>query len=253
MSAASLAKERPQGRLRTFYESRKDADIVTKIASIIIPVLNEAQLLSDCAPALTKLRCDSELLIVDGGSSDGSVKIAETITPIVLQTAAGRARQMNTGATAATGDYLVFLHADTRLPANFNDFLAELERSRPEWGFFAVKLEPGSMSLSLVARFMNWRSRLTSVATGDQTLFVKRGSFIGMNGFAPIPLMEDVELCKRLRRRGSPLIWSIPVQTSSRRWRKNGVLRTVLLMWGLRLQYVLGVSPQRLYQKYYGK
>jgi rSAM/selenodomain-associated transferase 2 len=234
-------------------ESRKGADSVTMIASIIMPVLNEAQLLSVSALTLRRLQRKAELLIVDGGSSDDSVILAESITSSVLQTAAGRALQMNAGAAAAHADYLVFLHADTQLPDDFPDFLAALSHSRPEWGFFTVKLEPGNKSLSVVGRFMNWRSRLTAVATGDQAIFVKRTNFTSMGGFAAIPLMEDVELCKRLRRLARPFIWSSPVHTSSRRWRQRGVLPTVCLMWGLRLQYVLGVSPQRLYQKYYGK
>lgn len=222
-------------------------------ASIIMPVLNEAAVLANAASSLQRLQRHAQLLIVDGGSRDDSARLASAITPLLVQTAPGRALQMNAGAARASGDYLIFLHCDTVLPDDFSSFIATLKQSSPDWGFFAISLEPRIPGLAVVARFMNWRSRLTAVATGDQAIFVRRELFLAIGGYADIPLMEDVELSKRLRRRSRPLIWRSPVQTSSRRWQARGLLRTVLLMWSLRLQYFLGVSPQRLHHRYYGR
>lgn len=222
------------------------------LVSIIIPVLNEESLLEQQSAHLVQLRCLAELRIVDGGSIDASVALARSITPHVVSTEAGRAQQMNAGAEGAKADYLLFLHADTALPQDFASFVATLNTLRPDWGFFPVRLVPENRALSVVARFMNWRSRLTSVATGDQAIFVRRELFESVNGYAAIPLMEDIELSKRLRRNGRPFIWRSSVDTSSRRWRQRGILGTVVLMWELRLLYFLGVSPRRLYRRYYG-
>ncbi len=219
--------------------------------SIVMPVLNEADYLQTAGRALACQR-NCEWIVVDGGSSDNSVKIAEASGANVLVTSPGRARQMNAGAKRASGDYLLFLHADTCLPDDWPQWLRALEAETPDWGFFRVALQPAGGVLSLVAAAMNLRSRLTRVATGDQAIFVKRSVFEALSGFADIPLMEDVEISKRLRRQASPMIWATPVQTSSRRWHKLGIARTILLMWSLRLQYVLGVPPAVLYQRYYG-
>jgi len=226
---------------------------MTTLVSIIIPVLNEAALLGGQSMYLTQLRTSSELRIVDGGSLDASAALAKSITPHVICTEPGRALQMNAGAEGSKADYLLFLHADTVLPENFASFVVALNTVRPDWGFFPVRLVPESVALSVVARFMNWRSKLTGVATGDQAIFVRRELFEAMKGYAEIPLMEDVELSKRLRKSGRPFIWRSSVRTSSRRWRQRGVFRTVLLMWELRLLYFFGVSPQRLHRRYYGK
>lgn len=234
-------------------QTSNDTGSVNKTLSIIMPVLNEAQQLECRAANLRQVQRFAELRIVDGGSIDRSVALAEAIPAGVVRSAPGRAQQMNAGAETATADYLLFLHADTALPEDFSDFVTALEQERPGWGFFAVRLVPGGMGLSIVERCMNWRSSLTSVATGDQALFVRRELFQTMGGFAAIPLMEDIEMSKRLRQHAPPFIWRSPVQTSSRRWRQRGLLTTILLMWQLRLLYVLGVSPQRLHRRYYGK
>lgn len=218
-----------------------------------MPVLNEAQVLVNTAPSLRRMQRHAQLIIVDGGSRDSSARVASTITPLLVRTEPGRAMQMNAGAARANGDYLIFLHCDTALPDDFPDFLIALAQSSPGWGFFAVSLEPKMAGLAMVECLMNWRSRLTAVATGDQAIFVHRELFQSIGGYADISLMEDVELSKRLRRQSRPLIWRSPVRTSSRRWCERGLLKTVWLMWSLRLQYFLGVSPQRLYRRYYGK
>ncbi len=218
-----------------------------------MPVLNEAPRLKARAAELLRLPGDVELIVVDGGSVDGTVSAANELGAQLMHSAPGRALQMNAGATTATGQYLIFLHADTSLPVDFVEYLSALTTAAPDWGFFTVKLSPSSPMLRVVERFMNWRSRLTAVATGDQTLFVRRATFTQIGGYAEIPLMEDVELSKRLRRLARPWIWSTAVETDSRRWRKYGVLRTILLMWSLRLQFVLGVAPERLHRQYYGR
>ncbi len=221
------------------------------IVSIVMPVLNEADRLQRAGRALASLP-NSEWIVVDGGSNDDSVKVAESIGANVIVSSPGRARQMNAGASLARGDYLLFLHADTTLPGDWQLWLGALESVEPDWGFFRVALQPAGKVLGLVAAAMNLRSSLTRVATGDQAMFVKHSVFEALSGFADIPLMEDVAISKRLRRRASPMIWPTPVHTSSRRWRRHGIARTIFLMWSLRLQYVLGVSPAVLYRRYYG-
>jgi len=224
---------------------------VNPTVSIVMPVLNEADRLQSAGRSLASLP-NSEWIVVDGGSSDDSVKIAESMGANFILSSPGRARQMNAGATRARGDYLLFLHADTTLPGDWQLWLRALEAVEPDWGFFRVALQPTGKVLALVAAAMNLRSRLTRVATGDQAIFVKRSVFEALSGFADIPLMEDVEISKRLRRQASPMIWPTPAHTSSRRWRRHGIARTIFLMWSLRLQYVLGVSPAVLYRRYYG-
>jgi rSAM/selenodomain-associated transferase 2 len=170
----------------------------------------------------------------------------------LLLSTPGRARQMNLGAAVATGEYLFFLHADTR-PAVTEGELSEVLRARPEWGFSRVRLSGTRPAFRLIEWSMNRRSAMTAVATGDQMLYLRRELFRDAGGFADIPLMEDVEICKRLRRIAAPRILPGTVNTSSRRWERRGIARTVLAMWGLRLAYVLGVSPEQLHRHYYGR
>ena len=158
---------------------------------------------------------------------------------------------MNAGAAAATGQYLFFLHADTRPGVSEAQLQAYLS-SRPGWGFSRVSLDGDEFVYRVIGWAMNWRSRLTRVSTGDQMLFVRRDVWSQTGGFDDIPLMEDVAYCKRLRQLSAPCILEQAVQTSSRRWREHGVFRTVLHMWALRFAYFLGVPPQRLFQSYYG-
>lgn len=214
-----------------------------------MPVLNEAPRLPAGLKALQGWRHVGEVIVVDGGSEDGGDVLAEPMADRVLRSAPGRAVQLNVGAACAGGDYLLFLHADTRLeiaPAAMLDIL----RAEPGWGFFRVRLSGADRRFRVIERFMNWRSRLTRVATGDQALFVSRSLFETVGGFAEIALMEDVEICKRLRRTGPPRVVPVAVTTSSRRWERDGLLRTVLLMWYLRFCFWLGADPGRLARLY---
>ena len=316
--------------------------------SVVIPVLNEAAGIQDALLALQAVRDGVELIVVDGGSTDGTSELARPLADKVLTSAAGRARQMNAGAAVATGDVLVFLHADTRLPEEFvgmvtaavvgqapfaarpplppnpntpnpNSLLpgrsggpaanAHPKHPNPDqtgrsgglatnahpnhpiptqtggsggpaakkphpsnhnpvipanagihldlpphcdWGRFDVRLSPSSPMLNLVARMMNQRSRLTGICTGDQAIFVRRDLFDRLGGYADIPLMEDIDLSRRLRKISRPACLRPALTTSSRKWQKHGVLRTICLMWWVRLQYWAGVPPERLVQQYYG-
>ncbi|MFM1892282.1 MAG: hypothetical protein RLZ44_1359, partial [Pseudomonadota bacterium] len=169
----------------------------------------------------------------------------------VLTTAKGRARQMNAGAQAANGAWLWFLHADTRLPPAALTALLAATAQGPAWGRFDVRLTGDAPLLRVVERLMNWRSGLTGIATGDQGILVARTVFFAVGRYPEIPLMEDIALSRRLSRRQRPLRLRPPLRVSSRRWEEHGVLRTILLMWRLRLAYALGVSPQRLVKSYY--
>lgn len=215
------------------------------LLSLVIPVLNEAAGVAERLSALQPWRECAEIIVVDGGSDDDSASLARPLADLVLTSEPGRAKQLNLGASRAAGAYLLFLHCDSTPgidPAAFCEFL----RTRPAWGFFQVCLDGKDWRFRVIERFMNWRSRLTHVATGDQGLLVSRELFEGLGGYAEIPLMEDVEFCKRLRRQGSPALLAPPVTTSSRRWERRGVVRTVLLMWKLRLLYWLGADPAAL-------
>ena len=220
--------------------------------SIVVPVLNEAEGITATLQALQPLRRDgAELIVVDGGSTDATLARCAGLADQLLSSARGRARQMNIGAQAATGTVLLFLHADTRLPdAALNQVRRALASGERDWGRFDVVIEGRSRLFPLIAWMMNWRSRLTGIATGDQAMFVRCASFDAVGGFVEQPLMEDIELSRRLRRRSRPACLKARVVTSGRRWEKHGVGRTIVLMWRLRLLYWLGVSPQRLAQAY---
>ena len=215
--------------------------------SIIVPTLNEAGVL---APLLLRLQASQcELIVVDGGSSDGTVDLASQGVCSVLRSDAGRATQMNTGVAGARGEWLWFVHADTRLLAPVEDYLSAIESST-SWGFFPLELSGGRRVFRMIETLINWRSKVSSVATGDQGIFVRRQLLLQHGGFAQQPLMEDVELCKRLRTIAAANVAHIRLQTSSRRWEQAGVMSTVLLMWRLRLLYFLGASPQWLARQY---
>jgi rSAM/selenodomain-associated transferase 2 len=215
--------------------------------TIVVPVLDEAAILEASLRSLAPLRARGhEVIVVDGGSGDGSAALAAPLADRVLHAPRGRAVQMNAGAHAASGDVLLFLHADTRLPAHADEqIISSLGEHR--WGRFDVEIEGRHPALRVVAAAMNLRSRLTGIATGDQAIFVRREDF---PGFPEIALMEDVALSRRLRRLGRPACLRLRVRTSGRRWESRGVLRTVLLMWRLRLLYALGVAPERLARQY---
>jgi len=184
--------------------------------------------------------------VVDGGSSDGTAQLAQGACDRLLKTAPGRAVQMNAGARAAAGDALVFLHADTRLPEKADELIFQ-SLILSSWGRFDVTIEGCHRLLKLVACGMNLRSRLTGIATGDQAIFVRREAFAG---FPEIALMEDVAFCKRMKRLGPPACRRERVLASGRRWESRGVLRTILLMWRLRLEYFLGARPDDLARRY---
>ncbi|HZL40369.1 MAG TPA: TIGR04283 family arsenosugar biosynthesis glycosyltransferase [Pseudolabrys sp.] len=220
--------------------------------SIIIPVLDEAAGIEAALAALAPFRARGvEVIVADGGSSDGTTERARAFADQVIAAPRGRSVQMNAGAAAATGDVLLFLHADTRLPANADRLVVDgLAHSGRSWGRFDVRFDGGAL-LELVAPMMNWRSRLTGIATGDQALFVTRAAFEHAGGFPAIALMEDVALSTKLKRIGKPLALHARVTTSGRRWRKHGTLRTILLMWRLRLEFFFGADPEKL-AKIYG-
>lgn len=220
--------------------------------SFIIPVLNEQAGIGLLLQDLRQRYPDSELLVVDGGSNDGTVAAVIPHSAKLLLGPQGRAAQMNLGGRAASGDYLCFLHADSRPTVSADQLQAYLS-GRAGWGFCRIRLSGRGYLLRVIESFMNVRSSLTRVATGDQMLWLHRDLFVSTGGFDSIPLMEDVAYCKRLRQQMSPQVISEAVITSSRRWEQRGVVRTVLAMWCLRLAYFLGVSPQRLWHYYYGR
>jgi rSAM/selenodomain-associated transferase 2 len=224
--------------------------------SIIMPVLDEAEEIAGALDVLAPLRRNGvELIVVDGGSSDRTIELARERADRVLIAPRGRASQMNAGAQAATGDVLLFLHVDTRLPPDAIPLiLGGLAQSDRAWGRFGIVIDGKNPLLPIVAAFMNLRSRLTGVATGDQAIFVTRAAFGAVGGFPDIALMEDVELSRRLKRISRPLCLPARAVTSGRRWEKHGVLRTMLLMWRLRLAYFLGAEPATLARRYgYGE
>ena len=217
--------------------------------SIILPVLNEAARLPGQLAALSPL--DAEVIVADGGSQDGSPEIAREAGITVVQSEAGRARQMNAGSAVAHGDVLLFLHADTCLPASAVQRIhAALADHRRAWGRFDVRIEGRPRMLRVIAAMMNLRSRLSGIATGDQAMFVRRDAFEAVRGFPDQPLMEDIELSRRLRRISRPACLRARVITSGRRWEKRGVWRTVILMWRLRWAYWRGVATDELARRY---
>ena len=220
--------------------------------SVIIPCLDEGALIRPALRALRPLRDQGcELLLVDGGSRDGSPQLAVGLVDRLLRSAPGRARQMNAGASLASGEILWFLHLDSQIPAGATRLiLAGLAQSGRGWGRFDIRLSGDRPSLRLVAAMMNLRSRLSGIATGDQGIFVRRDWFKSLGGYAEMPLMEDVEFSRRCKRRGPPLCIPTPLVTSSRRWERDGVWRTIALMWRLRLAYFLGADPAQLARRY---
>ena len=218
--------------------------------SIVVPTLNEAGTVQDLLLSLQPWRGAScEVIIVDGGSRDATVTQAAPLADRILHSPPGRARQMNAGADAARGTQLWFLHADSRVPAAAVPAVrAALARSG--WGRFDVTLSGAHPLFRVIERAMNLRSRWSGIATGDQGLFVRREWFERAGGFPEIALMEDVALSRRLKRLGRPACLRSVLGASSRRWERDGILRTVLLMWSLRLRYALGASPETLARRY---
>ncbi len=218
--------------------------------SIIVPALDEAAGIERCLERMQGLRARGhEVVVVDGGSRDATPALAQPLADRILTSSRGRAVQMNRGAAIARGDGLLFVHADTLLPADADRHVSAALALVP-WGRFDVRLEGRHPMLPVVAQMMNLRSRLSGIATGDQAIFVRRAVFEALGGYAEIPLMEDIELSRRLRQLAWPACLRDRVETSGRRWESRGVLRTVALMWRLRLAYRLGADPARLADRY---
>lgn len=220
--------------------------------SIIIPALNEAEHIAATLDSLQPLRRRGvEIIVADGGSSDDTANLARERADRVLTAPPGRARQMNAGAAAAQGEILCFVHADSRLPDGADGLIVDgLSRSRRSWGRFDVTISGTHPMLRVIAQLMNWRSRLTGIATGDQGLFLTRSLFEAAGRFPEIALMEDIALTWQLKRYSPPLCIAHRLTTSGRRWEKHGVWRTILLMWRLRLAYFFGADPDRLARQY---
>ncbi len=220
--------------------------------SIIIPALDEAEHIVATLDSLQPLRLRGvEIIVADGGSSDNTANLARERADQVLTAPAGRARQMNAGAAAARGEILCFVHADSRLPEGADGLIVDgLSRSRRSWGRFDVSIAGTHPMLRVIAQLMNWRSRLTGIATGDQGLFLTRSLFEAAGRFPEIALMEDIALTRQLKRYSPPLCIAHRLMTSGRRWEKHGVWRTMLLMWRLRLAYFFGADPDRLARQY---
>ena len=223
--------------------------------SVIIPVLNEADCIAATLAALAPLRArGNDVIVVDGGSSDGTVALSHGAADRVASAPRGRSSQMNAGAALAKGEVLLFLHADTRLPEGADVRILEgLAASGRAWGRFDVRIEGASACLPVIAFFMNLRSRATGIATGDQAIFVRSDAFRRIGGFPPVELMEDIALSRSLKRVSRPLCLADKAVTSGRRWERRGVMRTVLLMAWLRLAFFLGAAPAKLARLYDGE
>ena len=224
---------------------------MTKRISIIIPTLNEAEHLS-LALESTVRAINVERLVVDGGSTDGTLKLARERGARVLEPGLGRARQMNAGARIAGGQILLFLHADTRLPEGFDERVRDvMTQPGVTAGAFKLRIDGASRSLRIIERAANWRSRRLQLPYGDQAIFVEKNLFHQIGGFPEIPIMEDFELICRLRKRGRIVIAPDPITTSARRWKQLGTWQTTLLNQAIILAYYLGVAPSRIARWYY--
>ena len=220
--------------------------------SIIVPVLNEAASIVNCLERLDVLRDrEREVIVVDGGSTDATVRLAQPLCDQLIVSPPGRGQQLNAGAEKASGDILLFLHADTYLP---DEIIRELEHfhlhSSKQWGRFNLRLSGDRSIYRIIETMINLRSRLTGIAGGDQAIFIRFNIFRRLGGFKEIPLFEDVDFCRRMKKVTRPYCVSAPVITSSRRWETRGVWRTIWLMWSLRLAYYMGFSPSLLASYY---
>ncbi len=240
---------RDQAAVAHLHESRKNK------VSIIIPVLNDALALAVLLEDLQPYRSRGhEVIVVDGGSQDNSVSLAYKYADHVQQSSAGRALQMNAGAEIASFGWLWFLHADSRCGVNQDVAIYScLADQKRVWGRFDVEFDCEKRIFRMIASAMNIRSCLSGIATGDQGIFVRKSLFELCGKFPSIPLMEDIALSAKLRRQSRPVCVNSKIKASARRWQENGILRTILLMWVLRLLYFIGVSPKVLHEWYYRK
>ena len=221
--------------------------------SVIIPVLNEAETIEPFLRHLQPFRdAGHEVIVVDGGSSDGTPEKSVSYADRILITSAGRAHQMNAGANAANGQLFLFQHVDTFLPKTAEALLDAVSNADSFiWGRFDVRLARGHWMFPVIATLMNWRSRFTQIATGDQSIFISRSLFDEVGGFPNQPLMEDIEISSQLRMLSAPVCLKDKVTTSSRRWLVHGVWKTIWLMWRIRLAYFMGSTADQLSAIYY--
>ena len=218
--------------------------------SVIVPVFNEIGRLPGLCRQLKRFEFD-EVIFVDGGSDDGSWQWLEQNSQFKsVQSQPGRARQMNEGAALAKGNVLLFLHADSNLPGNAKQELSKAFEKGYQWGRFNIQFSEQDWRMKIIAFFINLRSRLSAVATGDQGIFIDAGLFNQIGKYADIPLMEDVALCKKLKKHSKPYCSQANIETSARRWLTNGVIKTVIQMWWFRFAYFVGISPSVLVTQY---
>ena len=218
--------------------------------SIIIPALNEAANIAKTV-SLAQKGSNVEIIIVDGGSQDETMAIAKSLNVKVLSASPGRAIQMNTGAAIATGDILLFLHADTMLPPNFDQMVTKiLAESAIVAAAFELKIDAKIGGIRLLEKMINWRSHFFSLPYGDQAISVKADQFHKIGGFPELPIMEDFVFIRNLKKLGKIAIIPVPVITSGRRWQKLGVFRTTAINQMMIIGYYLGISPEKLAQFY---
>ena len=219
--------------------------------SIIIPTLNEAEVIEHCLNDLQELKnAGNEIIVVDGRSKDNTVDLARPLSSQLIVSEPARSTQMNIGARHAKGKFLLFLHADTTLPENIDQLIALINKNEKTWGRFDVRLTNDAWWYRVIELCMNQRSRITGIATGDQAIFVHKMLFTEIDGFPELPLMEDIAISKMLNKISRPVCLHSKVSSSSRRWEKNGVIRTILKMWLFRLVYFFGYDASKLAQRY---
>lgn len=219
--------------------------------SIIVPALNEAEQIESCLLQLQLLREQGhQVIVVDGGSRDDTVKIATPLCDRIITAGPSRSLQMNTGAEHAVGNLLLFLHADTLLPENPDDLIKFSAADNPVWGHFDIRLSGNAFLFRIIEQCMNIRSRLTGIATGDQAIFISRDLFMDIDGFSEIALMEDIEICNRLNKTAKPVCLNQQVISSSRRWENNGIIKTILKMWAFRLLFFFKYDTNKLAKRY---